>query len=420
MRTITRAVLAALLLAIITLVLPLSAQAAGGTVEPSVGRPKAILTFTASGYKPGEHLAAWVNLPDASVRVVPGQVFADIAGTMVWQWKVPDDAVSGVWRMVGRGESSLYEAVIPVTIEGAAAPAPTPAPAPQSSSAGVSPETGAPGSTFTFAASGFERKEEISYWATQPNGAVVVNNTKIKSDTEGRVTFNWDAPTSAVAGRWVMTIFSRDTRRTQQIPFMIAASGATTPSGDGATPATGQPGTIFSFTASGFGPNAELRRWVTAPDRSTTADGGRFNADKDGRVSFAWQAPASAIPGTWVMVVQSLENQVARQLPFAIQPREGAATEGVSPAEAAPGTPLTFFVTGVPGGMLLDYFATDPQGRGEPVPQQVTADSTGRAEWHWTIPADALRGRWAMSVRRAQGDRSGGAYVQRQIFFTVR
>jgi hypothetical protein len=418
MRNFTRIFLAAALIAsVAAFALPLPALAAGGgTVEPSVGRPKAVLTFTATGYKPGEHLAAWVNLPDASVRAAPGQVFADAAGTMVWQWKVPDDAVSGEWRMVGRGESSLYEAVIPVTIEGAAPPAPAPAPAP----AGVSPESGAPGSTFTFTASGFGREEEISYWATQPNGAVVVNNLKVKSSRDGRVTFNWDAPRNAIAGRWVMTIFSRATQRTQQIAFTIVASAATTPSGDGVTPPSGQPGTTFSFSASGFGPNAELRRWVTAPDGSTSADGGRFNADRDGRVSFAWESPANALPGAWLMVVQSLDNQVARQLRFTIEARPGVASEGVSPAEATPGTTLTFYVTGVPAGMLLDYFATDPQGRGEPVPQQVQADSTGRAEWQWTIPADGLRGRWAMSVRRAQGDRSGGAYVQRQIFFTVR
>lgn len=416
MRTLKSTFLTAFLAATIALSLPAPARAAGGTVEPSVGQPKAILTFTASGYKPGEHLAAWVNAPDASVRAVPGQVHADAAGTMVWQWKVPDDAISGVWRMVGRGESSLYEAVIPVTIEGAAPPAPAPQPAP----AGVSPESGAPGATFTFSGSGFGRREEISYWATQPNGAVKTNNAKAKSDTEGRVSFNWDAPSDAIPGRWVMTIFSRSTRRTQQVPFTILASAATTPSNDGVTPQSGQPGTTFAFTASGFGPNAELRRWVTAPDSSTAADGGRFNADRDGRVSFTWAAPASAIPGEWVMVVQSLDNQVARRIAFRIEPRPEAAGEGVSPAEATPGTTLTFFVAGLPGGMLLDYFAVDPQGRGEPIPSQVQADSTGRAEWRWTIPADALRGRWAMSVRRAQNDRSGGAYVQRQIFFTVR
>jgi hypothetical protein len=285
------------------------------------------------------------------------------------------------------------------------------------SGASVAPESGPPGTEFVFSVSGFARKERLSYWATTPAGETLVNNITVSTDGDGNAVFHWTAPDAPLAGAWTMTVYSPLSGANRQVRFRIVLPN--TPPADGVVPAAGPAGTRFRFGASGFEPNASLRRWTIQPDGTIGSENAEFNANSDGHVEFVWDAPATAVAGNWEMVIASIDSNITRRIAFRIEGAAPTPQQGVSPAEAAPGQELTFFVAGVPPTMLLDYWATDPSGVGEPVPHQVQADASGRAEWRWTLPANAAPGAWSVSVRRAQEDRSGGGYVQRQIFFTV-
>ncbi len=86
----------------------------------------------------------------------------------------------------------------------------------------MSPTQGAPGTTFTFTATGFDREERISYWVTEPDGEVFFAAPHSeKTNRHGQLEFDWTAPTDAAYGRWVMTMHETDEPKAHAIPFYI-------------------------------------------------------------------------------------------------------------------------------------------------------------------------------------------------------
>ncbi|MBC8076357.1 MAG: hypothetical protein H7Y32_09815, partial [Chloroflexales bacterium] len=147
MRAALRVVaVAALLAGALAAVVPAAIVQAAGSVEPTSGQPGTLFTFTADGYRVNEKVGTWVNTPDGAVRVLDTRIKADKDGRASWQWRAPNSAASGTWRMVGKGEESRVENVIAVQV---ATPGPTASPAGQPDALqGALPPTGVPGTTF--------------------------------------------------------------------------------------------------------------------------------------------------------------------------------------------------------------------------------------------------------------------------------
>jgi Large extracellular alpha-helical protein len=405
---------------------------ASSSVEPPQGGPGTTFHFTASGYTPRERTGVWLNSPTREVLEL-GQGRVDDNGVTTWDWTAPANAAGGTWRLVMQGNNS--RAVNTIAFE-VVAPAPTPRPqGAEPGQQGVSPERGLPGTTFTFFANGFQPREEVSYWATDPNGDVLVNNTKVRANKEGRIDWSWDAPNYPIYGTWTMTAFSRETRAYRKISFEIVQSPEAAAADALATvePPAGPAGTTFLFRMGGFDPNGRLTYWVTAPDGSTSSSGKQFPSNEQGIAEFEWKSPENALEGTWTMVFFSFETTLTRRVNFVIGEGEPAPAPQVSltvdPPSAPRGTTLTFVATGLTPGMLIEYFATDPNGGPEPLPpdepeaylphRTINADANGRAEWTWTIPTNAMSGTWLMSIQRAMDDTSGGADVRTNVQFVV-
>ena len=405
-----------------TISIDVIAVAANGSVDPTEGAPGTTFTFTARGYLPNEHIGIWANTPSRNVIDANPNISSDANGVATWQWTAPTNAEGGTWRMTAQGNNSRVSNSIAFSINAPAATPPTQGNQP----AGVTPATGSPGTTFTFYATGFTAGEELSYWAVTAAGETLVNNDTLTADAAGRVDFTWVAPQTPVYGTWTMVVYSPPTRAFQRISFQLTAPDGTTPapapSANGTvTPETGVSGTTFHFVLNGFTPEERMTYWTTAPDHSTSSSGKIFPAQADGTAVFDWTAPNPALEGDWLMVMYGFKSNITRSIRFHI----GADTssqpaQGVNPASGTAGTELTFYATGIQPTTLLDYFATDPNGVGEPVPHQVQADANGRAEWKWTIPQGAAPGTWTMSLQRARNDTSGGADVRRVITFEVR
>lgn len=197
---ITRSLLLPALL-VAALLAPLPARAAEPGLAPTTPGVAAgdVIIFAATGFAPRERIAVWATAPDGTV-LGGDDVSTDGGGQARIAFRVPAGAVGGTWALTAFGTTSRAQAVARFEVAGHPA-------ANAASQAWAAPESGPAGSTFRFAATGFERRERVSYWFTAPDGAVFAAfSQQIAADTGGRVDISWPSPADAPRGAWVVTI----------------------------------------------------------------------------------------------------------------------------------------------------------------------------------------------------------------------
>jgi hypothetical protein len=367
-----------------------------------------VLTFTATGYDPGEEIAFWVNTPHETVPPIANgddELFANSDGTVTWQWAIPADAVAGRWVMVAMGRNEQMQQAIPfyVTQAGPGAGAPEGA---------VEPTVAVPGEQFRFTASGFKPEELIGYWVTSPAGEVRSNNKQVYADAAGNISFRWRSADSDVNGRWLMTIEGSNSLKQIQIPFEIAGQAdGTPPPGKGVTPSAGAPGTTFSFFAEGFDEREEIGWWVAAPDHETYAGSIDVFANINGRFDGSWASPEWAMPGTWSIVIQGTEETFEPVvIEVTITPPDGPPAAPppppytVTPETGPPGTTFSFEARDLQSGEDVGYWANAPDRTIYPGSNEISANRQGILRWEWTAPEDAMPGKWTMAVQSSVTD----------------
>jgi hypothetical protein len=148
---------------------------------------------------------------------------ADGTGSVEIRFRVPQEAMDGVWLVTARGDQSKVPVWASFTVFGRPALSAQPM-------AHVAPPQGAAGRVFTFAANGMEKSERVSYWITAPNGQVFFANPGgAKANRHGYVEFMWESPTDALLGRWVMTMQGYESERARAIPFVITTGDTPSP-----------------------------------------------------------------------------------------------------------------------------------------------------------------------------------------------
>ncbi|GAB4127898.1 MAG: hypothetical protein Fur005_43340 [Roseiflexaceae bacterium] len=165
---------------------------------PNAAKAGEQVRFQASGFGFKERVVFWATAPNG---VVLGGSYTDANrdGEADFDLNLPENAISGRWAMTAYGVVSKQQAVATFEVAGVAAS--------ETLVVAVNPPAGAPGSTFAFAATGFDLQERISYWFTGPDGQVYdAYNQTVRSDTSGRIDLTWTAPANALKGRWVITI----------------------------------------------------------------------------------------------------------------------------------------------------------------------------------------------------------------------
>jgi hypothetical protein len=191
-------------------------RAAGLTLEPSepaVAASKAI-AFTGSGFTSGERVSMWFTTPREFV-LGGGFGHASSDGRFSRSFAVPADAIGGMWWATAYGEQSRTPVMTTFIVWGREA-------AEAGLQAGVQPPRGPAGTTFAFAATGFDRTERVSYWINAPDGAVVdAYEREVRPNGDGRVDLTWQAPGDARSGTWVLTVQGVKSGTARGIPFEI-------------------------------------------------------------------------------------------------------------------------------------------------------------------------------------------------------
>jgi hypothetical protein len=182
----------------------LAAPTGTGGASPQSGSPGATFTFELVGLNPVERLDTWLELPDGTSALGPQDARADRMGRAVWRWTAPAEALGGQWTMVARGQDTGRTARISFTVVGGGAP---------EVPASVAPSRGGGGTTFTFTATGFAKRERAGYWLNRPDGTIERFDRELGADGDGRITWTYTVPQDARPGIYVMVLRSSQNGR---------------------------------------------------------------------------------------------------------------------------------------------------------------------------------------------------------------
>ena len=184
------------------------------TLVPSAPTVRAGETIRCVGSGFDDELVAyWATAPDQSV--LGGGRDAAVDGQVILDFAVPRDAISGRWTLTAYGLESKTPVVATFEVIGQAPDTVVPA-------ASVEPTGAAAGTTLSFRATGFEKREHISWWVTAPDTAIRESGPEaVKADSKGAITFRWTVPADAQPGRWVMTMQGYDSGVARAIAFDV-------------------------------------------------------------------------------------------------------------------------------------------------------------------------------------------------------
>jgi hypothetical protein len=371
------------------------------TVTPERGEPGATFRFSATGFRPGERVGAWLSSPDgATIDLDPGKgvtISADDIGLATWQWRSPVDARGGTWIARARGVLSSYEVAIPFSI------AADPPPAPNIS---VNPPSGGPGTTFSFTIGSFPPAEELGSFLIQPDGAQVDGVPYFRADDTGTATWSWTAPADAPAGAWraVTRELARGRVGAREVAIDFALTGTTTPppvaAGPTASvdPAEAPQGSTFTFSFNAMPAGEELRFGLTDPDNLPVAIGDRVDITANGSATWNWTAPTDAQPGVWTLTARSQRTRAEAQVRFTIT-SDAPPPAGVSPERGPPGTTFTFYGSGFRKDELVGYWLNTPDRTIIPFAEPLVADADGRVFVQLEAQADTPRGLWTLVLQ---------------------
>jgi hypothetical protein len=162
-----------------------------------------------------------------------------------------------------------------------------------------------------------------------------------------------------------------------------------------------QAGASLDFTGAGFTPHERVVTWATSPNQAVI--GGTYaDAEQDGSVAFNFQVPSSATSGRWAMTAYGLISKVPVIVTFEVigQPPDITPQAAVAPQSGPPGTRFAFAALGYKKKEKVSYWLTAPDGKVfAAYPEDATANTDGRIDLHWTSPANAPTGTWAITMQ---------------------
>lgn len=287
-----------------------------------------------------------------------------------------------------------------------AAPPPTPAQVPPSVNASVTPQSGPPGTTFSFAAYGFEPGERVGIWLTAPNQATFGADFQADADSSGSIANANIAITtdrSFDEGIWSFNAQGVSSKR-QAIGYFLISSATRAAPGNPANlgtpihdqlpaqgaalivPVAGPGGTIFTFQGAGFSGSEGVSVWITDAAKNSTP----LPADQvsvGGGVVLAQFSSAGLPDGVYTLVAQGDESDVVAAANFKLTdefvaplgtPRPASVNGSVTPAEGGGDTVFQLRGQGFQPGERLQYWSTAPDGTYVLYPDEIAADSQGR------------------------------------------
>lgn len=297
------------------------AFADGPAVYPDTGNYITTFCLFASGFKPYENIALWIQHPDGSVE--PGTITGtgqanaqgkvgrqenDLTAGFACFWGL-EDWKDGEYMVVARGLSSGHEVSAPFRYTGQF---------PSTTAAGIhveqqyGPAAGTP--WFTYTGNGFNPYSLISIWLSAPDGTVFTPlYNPWYSDANGTIhsnVFNAELP---AYGEYHLV--ASDGKHEYWTTFNYIENDANrlnVPSGAGLkfAPEAGPYQSYFIGVGTGFTPYEVVDVWVTGPSGTIVATGVQ-QANAQGHVTLTyWQAYHGEPLGTYYVTMRGHDSKV--------------------------------------------------------------------------------------------------------------
>lgn len=325
------------------------------------------------------------------------------------------------------------------------APAPAPPPLPASVNARVVPDSGPPGTSFRFEASGFDPGENVGIWLTAPDQATVGADFQATADDQGSIAganIGIRTDDSFPEGIWSFNAQGVSSKKQSigyfRISRVAAAQGDPNKLGvilHDQLPTRGNvlilpigapAGTPFVFLAGDFTPGETVGAWVTGSDGKTTPiDPAAVELDASGTVAVSIDTAGFA-EGVYNAVAEGASSKTLGSAGFKLTrdyvagpgtPRPASVNGGVAPAEGGAGTTFQLRGQGLSPGEPLELWLTDPNGLYVLFPGTVPADGQGRIGYDPALdleaPPDAALGVYGIHFR----GKTSGARVD--FYFTL-
>jgi hypothetical protein len=151
--------------------------------------------FRASGFKSEEVVSTWLTGPQG--QVMEGD-YHDVGarGRVTFTMRMPRHFQPGRWAITIHGLKSNREAIgyfdVPRQLPTATLT--------------VTPASGPAGTTFSFAGSGFQSGEIVSYWLTSPDDKAYQGGA-VSAGGDGSVAFSFTIGSGTLSGQWHMTAY---------------------------------------------------------------------------------------------------------------------------------------------------------------------------------------------------------------------
>lgn len=162
--------------------------------------------------------------------------------------------------------------------------------------AAVVEPTGDP-QTFVIRAGGFRSRERVSTWLTGPSQQVIATNS-YRAASDGELEFEQRLPRYYQPGRWAITIHGLESGNEAIAYFQFYHPGPNATLA--VSPASGPPGTVFTFSSGGFDADEGVAYWLTRPD-GQALEGGYARPDAGGAVTFSYVVLPGMPAGLWHM-----------------------------------------------------------------------------------------------------------------------
>jgi hypothetical protein len=182
------------------------------------------------------------------------------------------------------------------------------------------PQSGAPGTRFTFIFAGFKSREKVAVWYNTPEGKASdkgIENLD-KATQQGRVSWAWTAPKDGAIGTYQMVAQGLSSGIQQTLTFEVRTTKPQPPTGN-IEPKVARPGTLLIFNANGFLINEDVNVWANTPDGKAFVVDLEQRHLNDGRVDSSWQLPTNAQTGHWQLVIHGYESGVEQVLDFEVR-----------------------------------------------------------------------------------------------------
>ncbi|OEU43704.1 hypothetical protein BGV40_02725 [Methanosarcina sp. Ant1] len=209
----------------------------------------------------------------------------------------------------------------------------------------VTPTLGPQGTTFTFSGNGYTPNKDVNLYIRNPFPDASVSTLTKKADKTGTLRYNYPSSCKSKAGTYTIWAIDKTTGvKSNEVQEIILASDkcSISPVTLSVKPNSGQQGTKFGFSGSGYTQNKKIELHVRNPDNSEILVS-TLTASNSGAINYNYPSTTANKAGVYnFWAIDKSTGQKSSEVPVTITGQAVITIQSMSPTVVAPGGKVTF------------------------------------------------------------------------------